>query len=151
MTDERQGQNEDVQQTRIEPIMPDSDVGSAEELGEAIPEPALEMPDPEPALEMPDPEPETDKHSRVGVLDDESDEHPILVNASSPHTSELQQAYECLAIRTPIQEFHTYAGARLEALVRLGEPDRAEITSRALELGMQALRQAMGAVPGEGQ
>lgn len=140
MTDEHQASNEDEHTAPTKPIMPDSDVGSTQAANEAVPEPALEMPDPEP---------ETHKHSRLGILDDESDEHPILVDSSVPKTSELQQAYECLEIKTPIQEFHTYAGARLEALVRLGEPERAEVTSKALELGMQALRQVMGALPRE--
>ena len=124
----------------IEPIMPDSDMGISEETSDAVPEPVLEMPDPEPG---------TDSHTRIGVLDDDSDEHPIVPDASVPITSRLQQAFECLQIKTPIEEFQTYAGSRLEAMVRLGEPERAEVTSRALELGVKALRQVMGAAPPE--
>ena len=71
---------------------------------------------------------------------------PNCGSARRPHAACTSCGYvrPGLQIKTPVQEFHTYAGARLEALVRLGEPERAEVTSRALELGMQALRQVMG-------
>jgi len=64
-----------------------------------------------------------------------------------PGDSELRDAYDCLRIRTPLQEFETYAKARLETLVRLGEGERAGLTSEALELGLEALKQVMGAAP----
>ena len=117
----------------IEPIMPEGLEGTVSEH----------------VLEMPDPDPNADKRPGVGALDEDSEYHPNFVNPSVSPTPKLQQAYDCLQIKTPIEEFHTYAGSRLEALVRLGEPDRAEVTSRALELGIQALRQVMGAVPSE--
>ncbi|RMG16478.1 MAG: hypothetical protein D6731_06015 [Planctomycetota bacterium] len=60
--------------------------------------------------------------------------------------SELQGAYDCLEIRTPLEELRAFASARIEALVRLGDAERAERTATALEVGLQALREVMGAV-----
>ena len=62
---------------------------------------------------------------------------PVVVEAG-------ERPYECLEIQTPLHEFEAFATARLEALARLGEADRAEIAKGALELGRIALRQAMG-------
>ena len=59
----------------------------------------------------------------------------------------LKEAYDCHEIRTPVEEFEAYNRARLDALVRLGAAERAEITAAALELGTDVLRRTMGAVP----
>ena len=124
MTDSPEPQDPPIEAPEITPILPDSDIGVTETV-----------------LEMPDPAPETPAAAGGGSAHDEA--------APNAELSELQLAYECLEIRTPIQEFQTYANARLETLVRLGEADRAEVTSQALELGMAALRQVMGAVSKE--
>ncbi len=106
------------------PIMPDSDVGVTDIASE-------------PTLEMPDPAPE-------GASDEQS-----TLTKESRQTPELLQAYDCLQIHTPVQEFETYTKARLETLVRLGEAKRAEVTAQALELGLSALGRVMGAVTRE--
>jgi hypothetical protein len=62
---------------------------------------------------------------------------------------ELADAYDCLSIRTPLEEFQTYARARLETLVKLGEAERAQLASEALEAGLGALRHVMGGSPEE--
>lgn len=106
---------------------------------------------PQPRLEMPDPAPEGEE--AVGSPEDATAEPPAVVAAApdagdsaAEPKSELQQAYDCLQIRTPIQELQTFAAARLETLVRLGDADRAEATAAALELSLNALREVMGAV-----
>ena len=132
----------------------DSDQGILDDTLAAVPEPTLEMPDP-----APEGEEETDA---LGGPDDPSDEQPVLVvDATLPSgsgevpalepepPSELQSAYDCLEIRTPIEELQTFTRARLETLVRLGEAERAERTKAALALGLSALREVMGAVSKE--
>jgi hypothetical protein len=91
-----------------------------------------------------------------GGPDDPSDEQPMLVSTPSDEAaalppgdeapSELQQAYECLELRTPIDEFLAFAEARRETMVRLGEAERSELAGEALETGLRALREVMGAV-----
>jgi len=105
-----------------------------------------------PPVEVPD----EDEEEAVGGVSfggpmDDSGEHPVVVDASTsaeprpePEPSELEQAYECLEIRTPAQEFEAYSRARLETLIRLGDKDKAEVTAAALKLGLQALRGVMG-------
>lgn len=130
-------EDDDLEELRHH-VSADSDEGSVLPVG--VPEPALEMPDPAPEGESdffggpPDASPTLIAGS-VGS----DDSAPVAA-------SELQQAYDCLEIRTPIEEFRTFAKARLETLVRLGEADRAEVTSAALDLGLSALREVMGAV-----
>ena len=82
--------------------------------------------------------------TRFGNPSDASDEQPVLVAEEAGPPSELQQAYECLEIRTPVQEFESYVRARLEAMIRLGRESEAQATSASLELGLDALRRAMG-------
>lgn len=131
----------------------DSDSGILEETLTAVPEPTMEMPDPAPE----------DEEAALGGPDDASDEQPVLVVDATLPTSgsgevpaleaepptELQSAYDCLEIRTPIEELQTFTRARLETLVRLGEAERAERTQAALALGLRALREVMGAVSKE--
>lgn len=128
MTDSPEPQDPTNEGSEIAPTLTDSDFGTTD----AITEPLLEMPDPAPEAES---GPGTGTFTHVVPLPSEA--------------SELQLAYECLEIHTPIQEFQTYANARLETLIRLGETERAEITSQALELGLGALRRVMGAVSKE--
>lgn len=75
---------------------------------------------------------------------DASDEAPVR-----PRETPLRGAYEYLQIRTPIAEFESYARARTEALVRLGDSKDAEIAALAMNLGTEALKRVMGAVPKE--
>lgn len=116
--------------------------------------PPVELPDSSAGAEAPDDEGEGT--IVFGSPSDDSGEHPIVVDASTSaeprierEPSELEQAYECLEIRTPAQEFEAYSRARLETLVRLGETDKAEVTAAALALGLRALRGVMGSLPGE--
>lgn len=114
-----------------------------------VPEPRQDPePEPEDALD----DSELGPAPSFGGPADASDEHPMLLvgpeaSAEEGEVSELQQAYECLEIRTPVQEYETYARARLETLIRMGETEQAEITEAALKLGLDALRGAMGALP----
>lgn len=103
-----------------------------------------------------------------GGPDDASEEQPFLVVSPSDEAASLQDdpdpsdefltrpretplrgAYEYLEIRTPIAEFESYARARTEALVRLGDSKDAEIAALAMNLGTEALRRVMGALPKE--
>lgn len=63
--------------------------------------------------------------------------------------SELQDAYDCLGIRTPLEELEAFARGRLEALVRAGEPERAQLAREAQELGLEALRRVMSGAAGQ--
>lgn len=67
----------------------------------------------------------------------------------APPRSELDDAYDCLGIRTPLEELTAFAGARLEALLRAGEPERAELAREARDLGLEALRAVMTAPAGK--
>jgi hypothetical protein len=114
-----------------------------------------------------------DEDEVFGGPEDESAEQPMLVVGSgsdevpalgeseviarsiSPADAQAQaqalaEAYEYLEIRTPLQEYESYARARLEARVRVGDTDRAELTAAALKLGLDSLRRVMGALPREG-
>lgn len=71
--------------------------------------------------------------------------------ASPVRRSELQDAYDCLGIRTPLEELTAFAKGRLEALVRAGEPERAQLAREAQELGLEALRRVMSGAAGSGQ
>lgn len=97
--------------------------------------------------------------ARFGGPDDDSAEHPMLIAdesdearplAASPAAepaaapSELRGAYECLELRTPLAELEAFARARVDALVRVGDAERAERTQGALRLGLRALREVMG-------
>ncbi|MBL4845779.1 MAG: hypothetical protein JKY65_09650 [Planctomycetes bacterium] len=79
-------------------------------------------------------------------IDDGSDEVAAL---EFSRDTPLRGAYEYLEIRTPIAEFESYARARTEALVRLGDSREAEIAALAMSLGTSALRRVMGAIPKE--
>lgn len=94
--------------------------------------------------------------------DDDDEEAPVVLDPSDEVSRlegddgddedggrELEQAYECLEIRTPIEEFETYARARVDTLVRLNQAERADRAQRALELGVETLRQVMGSAPRE--
>ena len=99
--------------------------------------------------------------AEFGGPEDESSEQPILLAAesderepldpgsSSSEQSRLAEAYEYLDIRTPLAEFESYTRARLEAQVRVGETEEAEVTAAALKLGLDALRRVMGSLPKE--
>lgn len=102
--------------------------------------------------------------AEFGGPEDESSEQPILLAAESDEReglgagsesgsseqSRLAEAYEYLDIRTPLAEFESYTRARLEAQVRVGETEEAEVTAAALKLGLDALRRVMGSLPKEG-
>ena len=88
--------------------------------------------------------------------DESSSDEEALREISSASAARLREtplrgAYEYLTIRTPIAEFESYAGARTEALVRLGKTEEAEIAALALRLGADALRRVMGALPRDAQ
>jgi len=99
--------------------------------------------------------------AEFGGPEDESSEQPILLAAESDEReglgegsgsseqSRLAEAYEYLDIRTPLAEFESYTRARLEAQVRVGETEEAEVTAAALKLGLDALRRVMGSLPKE--
>jgi len=101
--------------------------------------------------------------AEFGGPEDESSEQPILLAAESDEReglgagsesgsseqSKLAEAYEYLDIRTPLAEFESYTRARLEAQVRVGETEEAEVTAAALKLGLDALRRVMGSLPKE--
>lgn len=118
-------------------------------------------------LQTPPPPPED-----FGGPEDASEEQPLLVVSQSdeaaslpaepaaeddpsgevstrPRETPLRGAYEYLEIRTPIAEFESYARARTEALVRLGDSKDAEIAALAMNLGTEALKRVMGAIPKE--
>jgi hypothetical protein len=117
-------------------------------------------------LQTPPPPPEG-----FGGPEDASEEQPMLVVSQSdeavslpvdsttddpsdeistrPRETPLRGAYEYLEIRTPIAEFESYARARTEALVRLGDSKDAEIAALAMNLGTEALKRVMGAIPKE--
>jgi len=78
-----------------------------------------------------------------------SDPDPSDEVATRPRETPLRGAYEYLEIRTPIAEFESYARARTEALVRLGDSQDAEIAALAMNLGTEALKRVMGALPKE--
>lgn len=81
-------------------------------------------------------------------LEDEGasdDEHKGPLFETQRLGGELADAYDCLQIRTPLEEFETFSRARLETLVKLGEAERAQLCSAALETGANALRHVMGA------
>lgn len=80
------------------------------------------------------------------VADEASDEAPA---PKRERETPLRGAYEYLTIRTPIAEFESYARARTEALVRLGETEEAEVAALAMRLGVDALRRVMGGLPKE--
>jgi hypothetical protein len=138
----------------------DSDEDRVVKTAPSVPEPTLEMPDPAPEGE--DKAETTPPLGDFGGPDDASDEQPMLVvdatlpasvsdlgsvlTEPEPPPTELQSAYDCLEIRTPIEELKTFARARLETLVRLGDADRAEVCKAALEEGLSALRDVMGSV-----
>ena len=107
-----------------------------------------------------------------GGPDDASEEQPMLVVGPSDEVKALPEAppedgsdegsalahkrdtplrgaYEYLEIRTPIAEFESYSRARTEALVRLGDSKEAEVAALAMNLGTEALRRVMGAIPKE--
>lgn len=96
---------------------------------------------------------EDEAASAIGAVEDadpadESDEHKgprFTTQRLDGDPSDLAQAYDCLRIRTPLEEFETFARARLETLVKLGEAERAQMTAAALETGKGALRHVMGA------
>jgi hypothetical protein len=58
-----------------------------------------------------------------------------------------KRAYEVLEIRTPLEEFETYVRARIDTLSRLGDTDKANLASEALELGRRALARVTGLSP----
>ena len=82
-------------------------------------------------------------------LPDESDSDASDEVSTRPRETPLRGAYEYLEIRTPIAEFESYARARTEALVRLGDSKDAEIAALAMNLGTEALKRVMGALPKE--
>ncbi|MGE0706987.1 MAG: hypothetical protein AB7N76_02645 [Planctomycetota bacterium] len=99
------------------------------------------------------PEDESGEHPLLVVgADDGSDELPRLGGSGGEEdddepalSAQLVSAYEYLDIHTPLQEFESYARARLEAQVRVGNTEQAEVTAAALKLGLDALRRVMGA------
>lgn len=120
--------------------------------------------------ELQPPPPSEDSSEDFGGPEDASEEQPMLVVSQSdetaglpaeadpdpsdefstrPRETPLRGAYEYLEIRTPIAEFESYARARTEALVRLGDSKDAEIAALAMNLGTEALKRVMGALPKE--
>jgi len=77
--------------------------------------------------------------SDIAAIENDSDE-PI-----SPETElDPRRAYEVLEIRTPLEEFDAYVQARIDTLLKLGDNPRAELTSKALELGRRAIGRVTG-------
>lgn len=97
----------------------------------------------------------SDADPEAAAADDDSKEAPRAEVSSATakrlRETPLRGAYEYLTIRTPIAEFESYAGARTEALVRLGKTEDAEVAALAMRLGADALRRVMGALPKEAQ
>ena len=91
-------------------------------------------------------EPEADAE---GELADRTDLPMVVMPSDQDLSPDRESAYECLEIRMPIHEFESFARARLETLLRLGERERADVAAAALKLGQGALRQVMGTVPKE--
>ena len=141
------------------PLTHDTERLSAEEISQAVPEALAQSGAHGHAQSV---AAEVAAELGFGGPEDASDDQPMLLVAPaapappfspgglpSADAGELQEAYECLQIRTPIQEFEAYARARCETLVRLGDKERAELAAAALRLGQNALRGVMGAVPKE--
>lgn len=94
----------------------------------------------------------------VGVEDSEEDApalrqqgDEVLPRPDLPTqgTDKLGRAYASLELRTPPEELDAFARARVEALARAGQADRAGLSADALRLAQSALRRAMGALPRE--
>lgn len=64
-------------------------------------------------------------------------------------SGDLDTAFDQLEIRTPPEELEAYARARIEALVRTGQGERAQRLDAARGLALAAVRRAMGATPRE--
>ncbi len=64
-------------------------------------------------------------------------------------SGDLDAAFDQLEIRTPPEELEAYARARVEALVRTGQGERAQRLEAARGLALAAVRRAMGATPRE--
>lgn len=64
-------------------------------------------------------------------------------------SGDLDTAFDQLEIRTPPEELEAYARARVEALVRTGQGERAQRLDAARGLALAAVRRAMGATPRE--
>ncbi len=64
-------------------------------------------------------------------------------------SGDLDAAFDQLEIRTPPEELEAYARARVEALVRTGQGERAQRLDAARGLALAAVRRAMGATPRE--
>jgi hypothetical protein len=74
----------------------------------------------------------------AAIVDDLEEEHA----AGEP--LDPRRAYEVLEIRTPLEEFESYVRARIDTLSRLGETEKAELATQALELGRRALARVTG-------
>ena len=94
------------------------------------------------------------------ATDDDSDEiaSPMVVlnsdegriadadgGAAGPSGSALQSAFDCLEIRVPTDELREFGEKRIQTLVRLNEAEKAGLVQAALEEGLRAIRQVMGA------
>lgn len=64
-------------------------------------------------------------------------------------SGDLDAAFDQLEIRTPPEELEAYAQARVDALVRTGQGERAQRLDLARGLALAAVRRAMGATPRE--
>lgn len=65
--------------------------------------------------------------------------------AERPSGSALQSAFDCLEIRVPVDELRSFGEKRIQTLVRLNETEKAGLVQAALEEGVRAIRQVMGA------
>lgn len=93
----------------------------------------------------------SDDHDEVPLTEHfiEADLPPPPATPTEEERSELSDAYDCLGIRTPLEELAGFARARLDALVRAGEPERAELTRAGEAIAREALRHVMSAGPKE--
>jgi hypothetical protein len=74
----------------------------------------------------------------AAIVDDLEEEH------AAGEQLDPRRAYEVLEIRTPLEEFESYVRARIDTLSRLGETDKAQLATQALELGRRALARVTG-------
>lgn len=99
--------------------------------------------------DLPEPAGGKEADEPIVSLDSSSDERRALgwddaqAAPTREERSELEDAYDCLGIRTPLEELEGFARARLDALVRANEPDRAELTRAAEAIAREALRHVM--------
>lgn len=98
-------------------------------------------------------EPETEHD----LADDDEGESPMVVlnsdegriadgdDGDEDAPSTLQGAFDCLEIRVPVDELRAFGEKRIQTLVRLNETEKAGLVQAALEEGVRAIRQVMGA------